>query len=327
MRGRIVKSLSGFYYVVPEESGTTVRHSAAQEWYQCRAKGVFRALKVHPLVGDEVEFDITDPLSDPREGNVTAVLPRRNELVRPTVANVDQALLLFAVTHPAPSYNMLDRFLISMDLCGLPAILCFNKTDLATEEEIKELRSIYEQCGCGVLFCSALESRDGQSEQLSELYSLLRGKTTVITGPSGAGKSTLINSLCPEADMETGTLSEKIGRGKNTTRHVELLEASAIPEKETPDAEGHRRTFVVDTPGFTSLDLLAVRDVKAEDLKLYYPEFETLSSSCRFHGCNHRKEPDCAVRNAAEIGSISRIRYQNYCEIYDDLKMRRPVYR
>ena len=318
MRGRIVKSLSGFYYVVPEESGTMLRHKAVQNWYQCRAKGIFRALHVHPLVGDEVEFDITDETSVPKEGNVIAVLPRRNELVRPTVANVDQALLLFAVTHPAPSYNMLDRFLISMDLCGLPAVLCFNKTDLATEEEIEELRSIYEKCGCGVLFCSVRNDR-GEQDPLGELKRKLQGKTTVITGPSGAGKSTLINRLCPDAGMETGSLSEKISRGKNTTRHVELLEA------ETGENTGPR-TFVVDTPGFTSLDLLAVRDMKPEELKNYYPEFEEPSRYCRFHGCNHFKEPDCAVRDTAG-SAISRIRYQNYCEIFEDLKSRKPVYR
>ena len=294
MKGKIIKSIAGFYEV-----------HTGEDIYRCRARGVFRALGVKPLVGDDVEIEITDTVSVPMEGNVVRLLPRRNELVRPNVANVDQALLIFAITHPAPSYNMLDRFLITMNQRNLPAILCFNKQDLATEQEIRELRETYESCGCRVLFVSVLAP-----ETLGELRSILRGKTTVLTGPSGVGKSTLINTICPGARMQTGELSRKISRGKNTTRHVELL-------------TGEQDTYLVDTPGFTSLYLM---DLEAEDLRHYYPEFEEYEGKCRFDGCVHRKEPGCAVHMALEQGKISRIRYRNYCELYEELKGRKPDY-
>ena len=293
-KGKIIKSIAGFYEV---HTGENI--------YRCRARGVFRALGVKPLVGDDVEIEVTDTVSVPMEGNVIRLLPRKNELVRPNVANVDQALLIFAITHPAPSYNMLDRFLITMSKRDLPAVLCFNKQDLATEEEIGELRETYEACGCIVLFVSVLSP-----DTLTQLKEILRGKTTVLTGPSGVGKSTLINTICPGARMETGELSRKISRGRNTTRHVELL-------------AGEEETFLVDTPGFTSLYLM---DIKAEELRYYYPEFSEYEGKCRFDGCVHRKEPGCAVRKALEEGRISRIRYGNYCELFDELKNRKEDY-
>lgn len=341
LNGKIIKSISGFYEVYTEGA-----------IYRCRAKGVFRALHQKPLVGDDVTIDVTDTVSVPPEGNVTALLPRRNDLIRPNVANVDQALLLFAVTNPAPSYQMLDRFLITMERKDLPAVLCFNKVDLAAQEDLEELRTVYGNCGCKVLFIQARETEalaqdaplmsdcdgqetgtapedglsvpglglqeDGATQQdaavsqhdLDQLRAVLDGKTTVITGPSGAGKSTLINRLCPDARRETGELSRKIQRGKNTTRVVELLAAGDD-------------TFLVDTPGFTSLFL---QDMQAEDLKNYYPEFRPYAPQCRFQGCNHMAEPDCAVKAAAKAHAISRIRYKNYTEIYATLKDQRPLY-
>lgn len=293
--GKIIKSIAGFYEVY---SGGTI--------YRCRAKGVFRALKQKPLVGDDVQIDITDTVSEPKEGNVIALLPRRNDLIRPNVANVDQALLLFAITNPAPSCNMLDRFLISMELRGIPAILCFNKQDLAIADQIRELNEVYGNCGCRLLFITTRNP-----ESMDAVREVLRGRTTVVTGPSGAGKSSLINFLCPGAKMETGELSRKIARGKNTTRHVELLHAG-------------EDTFLVDTPGFTSLYL---QDVEADHLKDYYPEFTRYAKDCRFQGCNHLMEPDCAVKKALRNGEISRIRYTSYTEIYAELKDRKAVYR
>ena len=294
MKGKIIKSIAGFYEV-----------HTGEDIYRCRARGVFRALGVKPLVGDDVEIEVTDTVSVPMEGNVVRLFPRRNELVRPNVANVDQALLIFAITHPAPSYNMLDRFLITMNQKDLPAVLCFNKQDLATEEEIRELRETYESCGCKVLFVSVLTP-----ETLGGLKEILAGKTTVLTGPSGVGKSTLINTICPGARMETGELSRKISRGKNTTRHVELL-------------AGGDDTYLVDTPGFTSLYLM---DMEAQELRHYYPEFDEYEGKCRFDGCVHLREPGCAVRGALEEGKISRIRYKNYSELFEELKNRRPDY-
>lgn len=293
-KGKIIKSIAGFYEVYSEEAV-----------YRCRAKGVFRSLHQKPLVGDDVEIAVTDPSGVPKEGSVVKLLPRRNELIRPKVANVDQALLLFAVTSPAPSSNMLDRFLIVLQLRHIPAILCFNKLDLATEEQLADLREIYHACGCDVLFISTREA-----EGVSCVRKALQGKTTVVTGPSGAGKSSLINSLCPEANMQTGELSVKIERGKNTTRHVELLCAG-------------EETFVVDTPGFTSLYL---QEVKPKELKQFYAEFTPFAPDCRFQGCNHLKEPDCAVKRAVSEGKISRIRYTNYKEIYAELKDRKTDY-
>ncbi|MBO5564885.1 MAG: ribosome small subunit-dependent GTPase A [Lachnospiraceae bacterium] len=286
-KGKIIKSVAGFYEV---HDGSTI--------YRCRAKGVFRALKQKPLVGDDVEFDITDTVSIPPEGNVTRILPRRYSLIRPNVANVDQALLLFAITHPSPSFNMLDRFLITMSSKNLPAILCFNKEDLAEEDEKRELLLSYADCGCQVLFISTFEK-----ESLLPLQEILAGKTTVLTGPSGAGKSTLINTLCGEERMQTGELSRKISRGKNTTRHVELLTAGSD-------------TYLVDTPGFTSLFLMGM---EPEELSAHYPEFEQYAGDCRFDTCRHFKEPDCAVKEAVAQGKISRIRYRNYTELYEDL--------
>ena len=295
-QGKIIKSISGFYEVHTREGIT----------YRCRARGLFRALGQKPLVGDDVEIEITDTVSVPPEGSVMRILPRRNSLVRPNVANVDQAVLLFAITHPVPSYNMLDRFLILMDRKELPAVLCFNKTDLARKEEIEALRETYEDCGCRVLFMS-----NYQGEGIEELRKVLEGRTSVITGPSGAGKSTLINTLCPEARMETGELSRKIARGKNTTRHIELLSAGAD-------------TYLVDTPGFTSLFL---EEMEAEQLRYCYPEFGPYEGTCRFGGCVHIHEPSCRVREAVEAGKIHPIRYRNYCELYEELRTRKPFYR
>lgn len=295
MQGKIIKSLSGFYEVHTDEAV-----------YRCRARGVFRSLGIKPLVGDNCSFDVTDTVSVPMEGSITEILPRRNQLQRPNVANIDQALLIFSITHPVPSYNMLDRFLITMKETDLPAILCFSKADLALDEEKEELREIYEECGCSVVFMSNFDAAG-----VEKLRGYLDGKTTVFTGPSGVGKSTLINALCPGAEIETGELSRKIQRGKNTTRHIEIFSAG-------------RGTYVCDTPGFTSLFL---ENTDAAELKSFYPEFDQFAANCRFNGCMHMKEPDCAVKRAVEDHEISSIRYNNYRQLYAELKDRKQVYR
>ena len=289
MQGKIIKGIAGFYDVA---AGNTI--------YRCRAKGIFRNQKVKPLVGDWVEIEILDEKD--REGNLTGILPRTNELIRPAVANVDQAIVVFAGKNPKPNYNLLDRFLMTMEKQGIPVIVCFNKKDLVKEKELAQLESIYEQCGHQVIFISA---REGNG--IDEIRDLIRGKTTVLAGPSGVGKSSLMNQLNPDANMEVGAVSRKIQRGRHTTRHSELIMIE----------EG---TFVLDTPGFSSL---FIDRFEEDEVKDYFQEFAPYAEQCRFQGCSHTHEPDCGVKKALEEGRISRIRYENYVNIYQELKEKR----
>ena len=290
MQGKIVKGIAGFYYVHVVESGL----------YECKAKGIFRKEKLKPLVGDMVEIDILDETE--KKGNIVKILERKNELIRPAVANIDQALVVFAVTKPKPHFNLLDRFLIMMESKDNPVILCFNKKDIATEPEIQELKEIYAACGYQMIFTSALEE-----DNVDEVKQLLRGKTTAIAGPSGVGKSSLINIFQPDAKMETGSISEKIERGRHTTRHSELI---WIEEN----------TYIMDTPGFSSL---YTNEFEKEELKYYFREFEQYEGQCKFLGCDHIHEPGCRVKQALEEGGIHPVRYQNYLEMYQELKDKR----
>ncbi|MEE3469318.1 MAG: ribosome small subunit-dependent GTPase A [Butyrivibrio hungatei] len=299
MQGKIIKGIAGFYYIETHDARI----------YECKAKGIFRKDNVKPLVGDNVMIDIID--EENKKGNITKILPRKNRLLRPPVANVDQAVILFAIVKPDPNYNLLDRFLIMMRQQNLPVIICFNKQDIATQEEQQELYNAYEKCGYKVLFISVKEEKG-----LDELKELLRGKTTTLAGPSGVGKSSLLNKLVPDALMQTGELSRKIDRGKNTTRHSELFYVSEL-------SQGDEETYLFDTPGFTSLNL---NDVTTDNLMQYYPEFEEFEPECRFGGCSHIAEPDCGVKNALSEGKISAVRYENYKIIYEDLKNARPDY-
>lgn len=290
MQGKIIKGIAGFYYVNVEEFGV----------YECKAKGIFRKEKQKPLVGDNVEIEVLD--EETMTGNITALLPRKNELIRPAVANVDQALVVFAVTRPSPHFNLLDRFLVMMERQDIPVVLCFNKEDIAEDEQVEKLRSVYEGCGYPCVFTSALEERN-----IEKIKELLKGKTTVIAGPSGVGKSSLINILNPDAKMETGDISSKIERGKHTTRHSELFTIA-------------QDSYIMDTPGFSSL---YVNDFEKEELKYYFPEFDPYEGTCRFLGCDHVHEPDCAVKAAVEAGEIHEIRYKDYLEMYEELKSKR----
>ena len=287
MQGKIVKGISGFYYVHVVESGI----------YECKAKGIFRQQKMKPLVGDDVEIDIIS--EEKKTGNVAAILPRKNALIRPAVANVDQALLIFAAASPNPNFNLLDRFLVMMGRQDVPVILCFNKCDLITEEQQQEIASIYEASGCKILFVSAKKELG-----LKELQEILEGKTTTVAGPSGVGKSSLINLLAPEACMETGEISKKIERGRHTTRHAELIQLKG---------DG----YIMDTPGFSSLYL---PEMEKEELQDCYPEFAAFEPYCRFQGCSHISEPDCGVKEALSEGKIHPVRYENYCQLYGELK-------
>lgn len=287
MTGKIVKGIAGFYYVHIEGEGI----------YECRAKGIFRNVHIKPLVGDNVRMEVLD--EQEKKGNVVEILPRKNALIRPAVANIDQALVIFAIVKPNPNFNLLDRFLIQMERQKLPSIICFNKQDIASEDEKAALCEAYETCGYQVLFVSAIEN-----EGMDKLRSLLAGKTTTVAGPSGVGKSTIINCLHPEANMETGSISQKIERGKHTTRHSEIIALG----------EG---TYIMDTPGFTSL---SISEVTKEELGNYYPEFTKYEPYCKFSGCAHISEPSCGVKDAVAEGKISQVRYENYQILYQELK-------
>ena len=286
MTGRIVKGISGFYYVFVAGSGI----------YECKAKGAFRKQQIKPLVGDLVEIDV---LSEENHlGNVVEILPRKNALIRPAVANVDQALVIFATDSPKPNLNLLDRFLVMMAYQDVPVQICFNKEDLGADDDKQQLREIYEKAGYPVYFTQATT---GQGE--TEIFALLQGKTTTVAGPSGVGKSSLINGLQDHTTMETGNISEKIGRGKHTTRHSELI----------PIAED---SFIMDTPGFSSM---YVPEIEAGQLWEYFPEFVPHEPECRFQGCAHIGEPDCGIKEALARGAIAQSRYDNYKLLYEEL--------
>lgn len=286
MRGKIIKGIAGFYYVYAEDNVT----------YACKARGIFRKDGQKPLVGDDVIFTVTD--TKDLEGNIDQILPRKNQLIRPAVANVDQALIIFAVKDPEPNFLTLDRFLVMMGQQKVPVTISFSKTDLVSEEEVKRLRSIYDSTGYSVL-CTSIEKEQG----LEEVRRFLAGKTTVAAGPSGVGKSSLTNYLSGDVLMETGDISRKLKRGKQTTRHAQVIPVG-------PD------TFLVDTPGFTSLSLPGMDEA---ELKEYFPEFSPYEGECRFLGCRHIHEPDCGVKNALQEGRISEQRYADYVSLVREL--------
>ena len=292
MKGKIIKGIAGFYYVHVADDGHTMGTV-----YECKAKGVFRKDHRKPLVGDDVEMDVLDEAQ--KKGNIRELLPRHSELIRLAVANVDQALVIFAITKPQPNFNLLDRFLIMMEYQKVPVTICFNKKDLLEESEIEEFAGVYKKCGYSVLYTSA-EKEEG----IRELHALLDGKTTAVAGPSGVGKSSLVNRLQPNVQMETGSISRKIERGKHTTRHSEIIPIAAD-------------TYIMDTPGFSTL---YIPGFEKEDLQEFYPEFKEYEPYCRFKGCSHINEPDCGVKEALAEGNISPLRYENYKLLYEELK-------
>ena len=289
MEGKIIRGVGGFYYV--HAKGTV---------YECRAKGNFRKDGVRPLPGDLVEIAVLDETE--KKGNLERILPRKNELIRPAVANVDQAMVIFAFDSPKPNFNLLDRFLVSMEQKGIPPVILFNKLDLAREGQREEIVGRYAPAGYRLLFVSA-----AQEKGMEEVRAALYGKTTTVAGPSGVGKSSLINRLQSEQLLQTGEVSEKIERGRHTTRHTQLL----FVEEDT---------YILDTPGFSSIELYGIQK---EGLGDFFPEIASRADGCRFAGCSHLTEPDCAVRKALEEGKISADRYENYRLFYEELKGRK----
>lgn len=282
MKGRIVKGIGGFYYT---DTGSDI--------FECKARGVFRKNGITPLVGDWCEIDIVD--AEKKTGNITQILPRESALIRPAAANADQAVMIFAVKKPVISTGLLDRFLINMEMQDLETVIVFSKTDYGEPEE---LEAVYRNAGYKVMGISNVTG-----EGIEELKEVLKGKTSVLSGPSGVGKSSLINSLLGSSYAETGELSEKIGRGKNTTRHTELIRLE-------------EDTYIMDTPGYSSIEVLCREEDEVAD---YFREFRPFLGTCRFTGCRHLSEPDCSVKAAVSEGTVSQGRYESYKQILSDI--------
>ena len=288
MNGIIVKAIGGIYYV-----------EASDGIYECKARGSFRNEKKKPLVGDYVTISILD--EEKKTGSLDQIGERKNELIRPLVANVDQAIVIFAIKSPAPNFMLLDTFLARMELAGIDSIICFNKIDLDVDGSLqKEINEIYEPL-YPVIFAS---TKTGEGVDVLKGY--LQKKCSTVAGPSGVGKSSLINMLQARTQMETGGISQKTERGRHTTRHSELIEV----EKDT---------YILDTPGFTSLRM---DDFEKEEIEEGFREILRYKN-CRFAGCSHIHEPDCGVREAFLNGKISKSRYDSYVKMYEECKEKR----
>ncbi|WP_088069378.1 ribosome small subunit-dependent GTPase A [Gottfriedia luciferensis] len=290
--GKIVKALSGFYYVETDETVVA-----------CRGRGNFRNKKITPLVGDEVEYHVEKS----GEGYLLEIKERKNELVRPPIANVDQAILVFSAVEPDFSPILLDRFLVLIEFNEIKPLIVITKIDLCTETQLQiiyDYVSYYRQIGYEVCLTSSKTE-----EGLEKVLPHLPNKISVFAGQSGVGKSTLLNAINPELDLKTGIISTHLGRGKHTTRHVELIKIG--------------QGLVADTPGFSSLEFIGI---DAEDLSYCFVEMREKSQECKFRGCTHLKEPKCAVKAAVESGEIAPKRYDHYVSFIEEIRDRKPRY-
>ncbi|MGG7176036.1 ribosome small subunit-dependent GTPase A [Clostridium paraputrificum] len=281
MEGKIIKGIGGFYYIKTTEG-----------IIECKARGKFRHKDMKPMVGDDVTIEVTNG-----KGVIEEIHERRSELIRPTVANVTLAFVVFAIKNPDLNFDLLNRFLVLCESNNIEVIVCLNKVDLVNEQEREVIKNKINDIGYEVLYINAKKG-----EGVDMLRERMDGNVTVLCGPSGAGKSTLINTLTERNHMETGNVSEKIGRGKHTTRHSELIDVS--------------NGYIVDTPGFSTLD---VSFMDKENLRYCFPEFEELNDMCKFRGCLHHKEPGCAIKEAVEEGKINEHRYKFYVRTLEEI--------
>ncbi len=293
MSGKIIKGIASFYYVQATSEKTI---------YECSARGIFRNKSISPLIGDNVEI-LTKDNDSLRGGYKTAsietILPRKNKMVRPPVANVDQAVIVISANHPKPNLDLLDRLLILVQEQDIEACICINKVDTDQDDAYLQIKEVYEAIGYPVIATSATEGIG-----IDLLRENLKDKTSFLAGNSGVGKSTLLNAVDTSFVLETGGLSKKIQRGKHTTRHVELMPL---------DVGG----YVLDTPGFGSV---SIDHLEENDLRHYYIEFVDYEGTCKFNGCSHIHEPGCSVKAALEEGKINKRRYDSYITMYNQLK-------
>ncbi len=291
-QGKIVKALSGFYYVLEND-----------KLIQCRGRGVFRKNKVTPLVGDEVVFQAENDL----EGYILEVKERKNELIRPPIANVDQAILVFSALEPDFSTVLLDRFLVLVEYNHIEPLICITKMDLTNEDQMRKIAKYadhYKAAGYEVILTSS-ETETG----IEQLNPHVQDKISVFAGQSGVGKSSLLNVLRPDLELKTNDISSHLGRGKHTTRHVELMKIG--------------NGLIADTPGFSSLEFT---DIEVESLTACFPEIQRASENCKFRGCLHVTEPKCGVKSAVELGEIPSFRYEHYVDFLQEIKERKPRY-
>ena len=287
IEGRIIKGIGGFYYIETEKG-----------LYECRARGIFRKNKITPLVGDRVSISVVD--EENKKGVVEEIEERDTELVRPPIANVDKALIVFAIKNPSPNLSLLDRFIVLAEKENLEIVIVFTKVDLDTDGELLgELKDIYEVSGYKVISVS-----NKLKLNIDKIKEELKENTVVFAGPSGVGKSSLLNEVDKNFELKTGEVSDKIKRGKHTTRHAELLKLEC-------------GGMVADTPGFSSLTL---DDIDESELKEYFIEFDKYDE-CRFGSrCIHENEPSCAVKEAVENGDISKKRYESYIQLLNEIR-------